>query len=70
MENGECLMEFELRWRFVEYCLKFLISFGLSFLGVEGKVFPWWERQGFLLVIEEEILLIEEVMSTPCSSLS
>ena len=40
MKNEYWLMKFESMWRFVEYCIKFLISFGLNFLGIEGKVFP------------------------------
>ena len=45
MKNEDCLMEFDLRGRFFEYCLKFLINFGLGFLDIEGKVFPWCKRQ-------------------------
>ena len=62
-------------------CLKFLISFGLGFLDVEGKVFPWCKRAGFpyysrkwihlvwktriLLDIKGKMFFIKEVMSIP-----
>lgn len=36
---------------------KFLIRFGLVFLDMERKVFPWHGRQGFSLVCNTRILL-------------
>jgi len=59
---------------FFEYCLKFLINFGLGFLDVEGKIFPWCRRQWIYLVrktrillyIEGKVFLIAEVMSILC----
>lgn len=46
MKNEYWLMKFESMWGSIKYRIKYLISFGLSFLDIEGKVFPWYGRQG------------------------
>jgi len=58
---------------FVEYCFKFLISFCLGFLDVEGKVFPWCRKRFFLSVEDKnspchkgKVFFIEEVIGIPC----